>query len=241
MLTLRTFSRFGKSSSHRRESWRPLRKLLSNPWKTGAVVTSSSVLEEIVSRVSISQVAEAHAIPLDRTRRRAVAKWRGGKRFSVALDDEKNVFHDKVTNQGGGLVTFTQLIRGCDKKTAVQWLAHFAGVQLQELTDDDRRFWAQRIGAVRRNAEALVAWKAETLNALRYERGRLQLAYHNAVRFILSNDAGECRQRGDVRYELALRIRRTFWPRVEEMDEQIDQLEAASYADLLRRFGDTAA
>jgi hypothetical protein len=178
---------------------------------------------------------------MDRTRRRAVAKWRGGKHFSVALDDEKNVFHDKVANQGGGLVAFVQLIRGCDKKTAVQWLADFAGVALQEMTDDERRGWARRIGAVRRNAEALVAWKAETLEELRRHRGRIQKTYHNAVKFVLSHDAEECERRGDVRYELALQIGETYWDRVESMDAQIDRLEATSYAELLRKFGGAAA
>jgi hypothetical protein len=204
-------------------------------------MTTSGVMEEIVSRVSISRVAEAHAIPLDRTRRRAVAKWRGGKHFSVAVDDEKNVFHDKVTNQGGGLVAFVQLIRGCDKKAAVQWLADFAGVPLREMAEDERRDWAQRIGAVRRNAEALVAWKIETLKALRDERGRIQKIYHHAVKFVLSHDAEECERRGDVRYELALQIGESYWDRVESMDAQIDRLEATSYADLLRKFGGAAA
>jgi hypothetical protein len=109
------------------------------------------------------------------------------------------------------------------------------------MTDDERRGWARRIGAVRRNAEALVAWKAETLEELRRHRGRIQKTYHNAVKFVLSHDAEECERRGDVRYELALQIGETYWDRVESMDAQIDRLEATSYAELLRKFGGAAA
>jgi hypothetical protein len=201
----------------------------------------NSVLDDILTRVQITRIAEIHGIKLDRTKRRAIANWRDGKNFSISLNDDKNVYHDFVTGEGGGVVSFVQLVRGCDRKEAVRWLADYAGVALQEMTPAERRDWGRRIGAVRPNAEALVAYKRETLEALRYRRGQLQRAYHNAVKFVLSHDAGECRQRGDVRYELALRIRRTFWPRVEEMDAQIDRLEATSYADLLRRFGGTAA
>lgn len=200
------------------------------------VATHSDVLDDILTRVQISRIAEIHGIKLDRTRRRAVASWREGKNFSISLDDDKNVFHDHVTGDGGGVVAFVQLVRGCDKKQAVEWLANFAGVPLREQTATERRDWGRRMRASRREAESLVRWKAETLEDLRYHRGRLQRTYHNAVRFILNHSFEECERRGDVRYELALEIGETYWERVQAMDTQIDRLEATPYAELLERF-----
>jgi hypothetical protein len=195
-------------------------------------VTSSGALDEILGKVQITHVAEAHGVKLDRTRRRGVATWRKGKNLSVSFDDSKNVWHDFVSGEAGGVVSLVQRLRGCDKKEAVEWLANFAGVPLREPTDAERRQWRSARG----EAESLVRWKAETLDALRWQRGRLQRIYHAAKTFVLNHTFEECEARGDLRYELALEIGETYWPRVEEMDAQIDRLEATSYADLLERF-----
>ena len=191
---------------------------------------------DIVSHVKITDVARVLGVKLDRTRRRGVASWREGKNFSVSFNDVKNVWHDFVTDEGGGVLDFIQRARGCDRKEALELLASIAGVQLDHHNEVDRRDYARRMHAARREAEALLKWKCETLEDLRFHRGRIQKTYRNAVRFILSHTFEECEARGDVRFELALQIGETYWDRVEAMDEQIDRLEAMSPAELLKRF-----
>jgi len=63
-------------------------------------------LDDILTAIQISRIAEVHGVKLNRTRRRGVAVWRGGKNFSVAFNDDKNVYHDFVTGEGGGVVSF---------------------------------------------------------------------------------------------------------------------------------------
>ena len=195
---------------------------------------------DIVARVHISDIAEAVGVKLDRTRRRGVAVWREGKNLSVSFNDPKNVWHDFVTGEGGGVLDFIQRVRGCDRKAALEWLSAFTGVRMDHQTEAERRAWARRMQAARPEAEALVHWKAETLEGLRYQRDRLQRIYHRAVRFVLSHDYDACEARGDLRYEIALGIGETYWPRVEELDVTIDRLVASSYTDLLRRLGGAA-
>src|SRR5580658_1977601 len=193
-------------------------------------------VSDVIERVRISSVAEALGIKLDRTRRRGVATWREGRNFSVSFDDAKNVWHDFVTGEGGGVIALVQLIVGCDRKAALRWLAGFAGVPLGEQTDSERRNWSQRMRAVEPKARKLVAWKYETIEALREQRNLLQRTYHRAVNFIVNHDVEECERRGDLRFELALTIGWTYWERVEKLDAQIDALQAAAYTDLLARF-----
>ena len=201
------------------------------------MTTPGLTASDIVDRVHISDVAEALGITLDRTRRRGVATWREGKNFSVSFNDNKNAWHDFVSNEGGGVLDLVVRVRGCDRKAALEWIAAYAGVPLTHQTESERRDWSRRMRATRHQAEALVAWKRETLEGLRYHRGRLQRTYHNAVRFILNHSFEECEQRGDLRSEIALRIGESYWERVEAMDAQIDRLQAASYVDLLHKFG----
>jgi hypothetical protein len=133
------------------------------------------------------------------------------------------------------VIDFVARVRGCDRKEALAWLAEYAGVPLDGQTDSTQRDWAARLRAVRPEAEALVCWKQETLEAYRCQRNRIQHTYHAAVRFVLQHSPEECAARGDVRYELALTIGETYWQRVEELDGIIDRVEAASYEYLLLR------
>jgi hypothetical protein len=165
---------------------------------------------EIIERVHISQVAEALGIPLDRTRRRGVATWRNGKKFSVSFSDAKGVFHDFVTNEGGGVLDLVSRVVGCDRRKALQWLAAYAGVLLTELTNAGWR----DMRATEPEARELVAWKLESLESLRRKRNLLQRIYHNAVRFVLSHDFDECEASGDLRFEVAVGIGETYWLRV---------------------------
>jgi hypothetical protein len=200
-------------------------------------MNSLDAIDEILGRLQISHVAETLGVKLNRSRNRCVAPWRQrADGWNVSITDAKNTYYDHVDNKGGGLIDFVGRIFGCDRKTAVRWLADHAGVTLHEQSEAERRQWL----AARPRAEALVKWKLETLASLRYHRGRVQRTYHNAVRFLLSHDYDECERRGDLRFEIALGIGETYWERVEAMDAQIDRLEAASYADLLEQLGGVA-
>jgi len=91
-----------------------------------------SVVQDVVSAVRISDVYRA-ACSADPRRAgrdawRALATWRNGGGFNVALDDSRGVFHDFVTDQGGGVLALVQTARGCSKADALRWLADFAGV-----------------------------------------------------------------------------------------------------------------
>jgi len=192
---------------------------------------------DIIGCVHISEVAEALGVKLDRTRRRGIAVWRKGNSFSVSFDDAKGVWHDFVTDEGGGVIDFVAKVLSCDRRAALEWLAAYAGVPLDGWTRDSRRHCVRRMQAAKPKAEALVRWKVETLEGHRAKRNVFQRIYHNAVRFVLSHTPEGCRNRGDLRYALAIEIGETYWPRVEELDATIDRLEGATYAELLARFG----
>jgi DNA primase len=171
---------------------------------------------DIVERIQISDVAERLGVKLDRTRRRDVAVWRKGKNFSVSFNDAKGVWHDFVTNQGGGVIDFVVKVLGCDRGAAMEWLAADSGVRLDGWHRDSKRKYAQRMQVAKTKAEALVRWKLETLERLRIQRDVFKRIYHHAVRFVLSHAYEWCESCGDVRYELAIEIGETYWLRVEE-------------------------
>jgi hypothetical protein len=129
-------------------------------------------------------------------------------------------------------------VLGRDRRGAAHWLSDLTGIPLSEQTHGERRehAHARRIRDAEPEARKLVAWKQETLEALRERRNLLQRIYHIAVRFVLNHDHEECARLGDVRYELAMGIGETYWPRVEELDATIDRLQSARYDDLLSRF-----
>jgi hypothetical protein len=192
---------------------------------------------EVLARVRISDVAQSLGVNLDRTGRRCVASWRDGRKFSVSLNDDKNAWHDFVAGEGGGVVDFVARVLRSDRQSALEWLAGYAGVQLSSSTKTERRDWARRMRAAEPEARKLVTWKLETLEALRIERNSLLRIYHRAKAFIIHNDINDCARRGDLRFDAALAVGWSFWPRICMLDQQIDRLEAASYTDLLKQLG----
>jgi len=196
-----------------------------------------NLIDDVLSRVRISDVAEALGVELDRTRRRGVAIWRKGKKFSVSFNDQKNCWHDFATGDGGGVVSFAARVLACDSKAALEWLAACAGVPLDHRTEAEKREWSRRMHAAKPQAERLVRWKLETLEGLREQRNRLLRIYHRAIRFITHHDIDECERRGDLRFEAALVVGWSYWPQIRELDKAIDELAEVGYSDLLRRFG----
>jgi hypothetical protein len=107
---------------------------------------------EIASRVRISEVYHAQTgIQPRRTGRhtwRAAAPWRGGdSRDSVSGDDSRGVWHDFVTDQGGGVLDLVVQVRGGSRADALRWVADFAGVALDDkplLPKDHQRWVTER-------------------------------------------------------------------------------------------------
>jgi hypothetical protein len=192
--------------------------------------------EQIASSVTITDVAQALGITIRHGR--CVAPWRPrADGWNVSLSEIKGVWFDHARGEGGGIVDFVARVRGCGRKAALEWLAAYVGIPLDHKTEAEQRQWARRMRAAEPKAKKLVAWKLETLEALRAQRNRLLRIYHRAVHFIVNHDIAECERRGDLRFEAALTIGWSYWPRIRELDKQINHLAAASYADLLRQFG----
>src|SRR5262245_1238259 len=109
----------------------------------------NDAVPEVLSRVRLSEVYTAlTGIPPRRTGRdiwRAAAKYRGGDSpDSVAGDDSRGVWHDFVTDDGGGILDLIQRIRGGSRADALRRCADLAGVPLRDrpLSREDRARWA---------------------------------------------------------------------------------------------------
>jgi hypothetical protein len=83
---------------------------------------------------------------------RAPAAWRNGDGLNVALDDSRGVWHDFVTDDGGGVLDLVAQFRGGSRQDALKWLAEFAGMPLSDtpLSPADRARYAEE----RRQLEA---------------------------------------------------------------------------------------
>jgi len=193
-------------------------------------MTNPRVLDEIITRVQITRIAEVLGVKLDRTRRRAIATWREGKNFNISLNDEKNVYHDFVTGEGGGLISFVQLVRGCDKKEALQWLAGFAGVPLQEMNQAERREYNRRRAVAEHEAHQLTAWRDGLVGAMRERRNLYFRAYHRARKYI------QTRGLDSPAHELAADCYDIYEQRYQVLDQEIDELLAKPWSELLLRF-----
>jgi hypothetical protein len=203
-----------------------VRGLLSGLQK-GAMILA---IDDIIARVQISRVAEVHGVKLDHTKRRGVATWRKGRNFSVSFDDSKNCWHDFVSDEGGGVVSLVQKLRGCDKKEAVQWLSDFTGVPLHEMNDVERRDYSRRRAAAEREAHLLTAWRDDLVATMRARRDLYFHAYHRARKYIqrhgLDSPGGE----------LAADAYELYEHRYQELDQHIDELLQKPWPALLEQF-----
>jgi hypothetical protein len=126
------------------------------------------VTAEVLSRAPrISEIA--HALTGVQPRRsgpgcfRMPAVWRGGDGLNVALDDERGIWHDFTSDEGGGVLDLVARVRGGSRQDALKWLADFAGIPLQDspLSPADRARFAEE----RKQAEA------DLPDARRFHRG----------------------------------------------------------------------
>ena len=119
-------------------------------WRNGGSVMGSSA-SEILARIRISDVyraltqTEPRRTSPDSLRGRAV--WRNGDGFSVSLNDDRGLWHDFVTRDGGGILDLIVRVHGDSHQAALRWLADLVGHPLndQPLSPEERRRWAQRL------------------------------------------------------------------------------------------------
>jgi hypothetical protein len=137
----------------------------------------------------------------------------------------------------GDIFDFVQAVERIDFGHAKDLLAREAGVALARWTKEQRQDFGRRMKAAEVDARKLVEWRIDTLEGLRFQRNHLLGIYHRAKQFIIEHDVDDCEHRGDLRFEAALAVAWSYWPKITELDEQIDRLQNASYRDLLARFG----
>jgi hypothetical protein len=120
-----------------------------------------STAKEVLSRLRISDVAQALGVKVDRIKHRGVAAWRDGRRFSVSFNDDKNVWHDFVTGEAGGILDLIARIRGGNRADALRWAAHFVGVELDDLQANakGRKAWAEWRHSASAAAEGIAYWR----------------------------------------------------------------------------------
>src|SRR5262245_25518595 len=87
---------------------------------------------------------------------RGVAWWRNGKRQSVAVDTDRNLWFDHGATIGGGILDLVQTALDCDRARAVEWARDFAGVPRHQSTPEERRGYAQRRSEAEPEAARLV-------------------------------------------------------------------------------------
>jgi hypothetical protein len=107
-----------------------------------------NVVDEVLARTKISDVyREQTGITPRRTGRDTWrGSWPGGdSRDRISGDDSRGVWHDFVTDEGGGILDLVVRIRGVSREGALRLLAESAGVQVNDtvLTPADRARWAE--------------------------------------------------------------------------------------------------
>src|ERR1017187_7791338 len=98
---------------------------------------------EIIARVRLSAVWAALGGG-ELRHGRGQAFWREGDGYNVSLRDDRNVWHDKRDDIGGGVLDLVVRVRGGNRADALRWCADLAGVALEDrpLSAEDRARWA---------------------------------------------------------------------------------------------------
>lgn len=93
---------------------------------------------------------------------RAPAAWRAGDNpSSVSLDDSRGIWHDFVTDQGGGILDFVITVKGGTKKEALAIVAEFAGVSLiaESQPSEDHERWLEHKRTLQAELQIAQYWK----------------------------------------------------------------------------------
>jgi hypothetical protein len=184
---------------------------------------------EVIDRVRITHVVEALGGKV--RQKRCQAFWRKGDGPNVSLADDKGAWFDHARGEGGGVLDLVQRIRGCDRKEALQWLADFAGVPLENgRNEHGRRDYLNKRHAAEAEARALVKWRNRLEKKWQQLRKEYFGVYHDARRLILEvgldsdagRDAADAYEIAEVRYQV--------------LDSVLSVMQAASWHDLLPIF-----
>src|SRR5215471_3374283 len=156
------------------------------------------------------------------------AFWRSGKNLrSVALNPHMNAFHDWPSGAKGGILRLVQTVHGSNEHDALTWLETYCGLTptrpLSPIEEQRRR-------AAEKEAQALLQWRNEMLEALRCRRNRNWKLYHQAKNWILKYSLGNMRgcllaEVCDLCEEEALRT-----------DEKIEKLREQDWDTWLRLY-----
>ncbi len=161
----------------------------------------------------------------------------GNNSSAVSLNDSKGCWFDHRNGVGGGVLDLIQHIRGCDRGSALRWLAEFNGVPLedQHLSAAERREYARRAHLARQEATELLQWKQSLLDGLKRERDRWWAVYHATLRHVLT--FGLDTPLGDP----AATLHELAEGQVEVCIRRIDEFAAATFPSLLPVFRETKA
>lgn len=128
---------------------------------------------EILERACISDVwAALGGGPLRHGRGRAF--WRGGNGYNVSLDERRGLWFDHARGKGSGILELIETALGCDRRSAIEWLANHLGVQLDDrsMSAAARRRWRLRRVWAERETNNLTVWRRQRLDELRARRNR---------------------------------------------------------------------
>ncbi len=189
----------------------------------------STAWREVLARVRFEQVYCALGGPPLR-RRRAIAFWRKGKRYSVSFVPETGEWFDHVQNHGGGIPQLVKAALGCDARAALQWLADIAGVMVKPFSKVESIGYRRQLARARSEAEELVCWRDELLDEVRLRRRDHWGAYHRALRVI--EREGTATERGSLAGEVVYCAGRE----IERLNVEHDRLMRASWSELLPEF-----
>ena len=125
----------------------------------------SAVANEILAAVTISRVATA-LTGVEPHHGRIPAPWRKTTDRNVSLCDRKGAWIDHVTGEGGGILDFVIRIRGGSRQDALQWLAIFSGIPIdnREFSPGERATWARRRGEIERNLPTAELWRRSAVS-----------------------------------------------------------------------------
>lgn len=185
-----------------------------------------------IALLDIIEVAVALGLPVRGNR--AAASYRGSHDFNIALNRAKGCWHDFTTNQGGGIRRLVEIALGCDRRTALQWLADRFGVDIGGARSaTERRDYARRLDRARVIAEKLMARRDDELAEI-HEQKRFHLGeYHR-----LAAEAEARWRAGDD--SLAWQVG-AHWAALAQLDKRMDVLKNASAPELLQLFTESEA
>ena len=192
---------------------------------------------EIIERASISHVyktlhGDSYGIEAPPIRgRRAVAFWRQGDGYNIALNDQTNTWYDHARSEGGGILQLIQTIRACSMQEALHWLADLYDLPLSSGPYPSSRR-CERKSRARAGADArkIYAWRRDCLAALRCARAMYFHAYHRSLRYII-NSGLEAPSGA-----LAADLHEICQQRYEELGQAIERINRATFSDLKSAF-----